>query len=85
MLFPPAGSAIQCDEVPVTLPRMDRQQLIIELEGQLRLVNQALAALQGGKGFNRTRRRGRRHLSTEARRRISQAQKKRWAKLKNQG
>jgi len=67
---------------------MDHQRLIRELEDQINRINHAIAALQGkgrGKGRNRAGKRGRHHLSAEARRRISQAQKKRWAKLKNGG
>ncbi len=67
---------------------MDHHQIMSELEDRLKGINQAIAALQGkgkGKGFNHTGNRRKRHMSAAARRRISEAQKKRWAKLKNKG
>jgi exonuclease VII small subunit len=66
---------------------MDTQQIISELESERDRLEQAISALRGsigrrgvaatGKG-----RRGRRHLSAAAKRRISEMMKKRWAERK---
>jgi hypothetical protein len=66
---------------------MDTQQIISELEAERDRLEQAISALGGslgrrgiagpGKG-----RRGRRHLSAAAKRRISEMMKKRWAERK---
>jgi exonuclease VII small subunit len=65
---------------------MDTQQIISELESERDRLEQAISALRGsmrgrggavGKG-----RRGRRHLSAAAKKRISEMMKKRWAERK---
>ena len=58
-----------------------------EVEKELRGLDAAVNALQGFTVGNRgrsARRAGGRHLSTAARKRISDAQKARWAKFKKQ-
>jgi len=59
---------------------VNREDILDQLQSQRDRVNAAIAALKGGSG----RRPGREHrtLSAEARRKISQAQKKRWAAQK---
>jgi hypothetical protein len=59
---------------------MNIESMIQQLEDERDRVNQALAAL-GGKTNQKTRP-PKRHMSDEARKRISQAQKRRWAKQK---
>jgi hypothetical protein len=66
---------------------MDTQQIIAELEAEKDRLEQAISALQGSiqgrRGPGRGRgRRGRRHLSPAAKRRISEMMKKRWAERK---
>ncbi len=65
---------------------MDTQQIISELESERDRLDQAISALRGsmgrkGVGLGRGRR-GRRHLSAAAKRRISEMMKKRWAERK---
>lgn len=63
---------------------MDTEQIIQELKAERNRLDAAIDALQaGGAGTaRRNGRRGPRHMSAEARRRISEAQKKRWAQRK---
>jgi len=66
---------------------MDTQQIISELEAERDRLDQAISALRGSmsgrRGFGAGRgRRGRRHLSVAAKRRISEMMKKRWAERK---
>lgn len=65
---------------------MDTQQIITELEAERDRLEQAISALRGslqGRRFASGRgRRGRRHLSAAAKRRISEMMKKRWAERK---
>jgi exonuclease VII small subunit len=65
---------------------MDTQQIITELEAERDRLEQAISALRGsmqGRRFVGGRgRRGRRHLSAAAKRRISEMMKKRWAERK---
>ncbi len=68
---------------------MDLQSIVAELKRERDRLDQAIAALDGigsgrgrrgaSTGNGRRRSRGRRHLSAEARRRISEMMKKRWA------
>jgi exonuclease VII small subunit len=65
---------------------MDTQQIISELESERDRLDQAISALRGsvgrrGAGVGRGKR-GRRHLSAAAKRRISEMMKKRWAERK---
>jgi len=64
---------------------MDTQQIITELEAERDRLEQAISALRGSlharRGAGRGRR-GRRHLSASAKRRISEMMKKRWAERK---
>jgi exonuclease VII small subunit len=62
---------------------MDTQQIISELEAERDRLEQAISALRGSirRGAG-TGRRGRRHLSAAAKRRISEMMKKRWAERK---
>jgi len=63
---------------------LDTESLIAQLEERRDRLDQAIAALKGGSpnGKGRNGRRGPRRLSAAARRKISEAQKKRWAKQK---
>ena len=69
---------------------MDISHIVEQLKSERDRLNEAIAALEGvkapGGGRRRSaakgRGRGRRHMSAEARRRISEAQKKRWARQK---
>jgi exonuclease VII small subunit len=67
---------------------MDTQQIISELESERDRLEQAISALRGSMGGRRgitaigSGRRGRRHLSAAAKRRISEMMKKRWAERK---
>jgi len=62
---------------------LNTQRIIEELEAEKNRLESAIAALQArGDG---TRRRGRKPLTAEAKKRISDAQKKRWAKVKRSG
>lgn len=61
---------------------MDTQALIAQLEDQRDRLNQAIAALNGSPSGGRNGRRSPRRLSAAARKRISDAMKKRWAKRK---
>jgi hypothetical protein len=73
------------------MPELDNilQQLRAEREhsqAQLHKLDQAIAALEGvgsAKSVGRTR--GRRTLSTQARHRIAEAQRRRWAKARKKG
>jgi exonuclease VII small subunit len=67
---------------------MDTQQIISELESERDRLEQAISALRGSMSGRRgivsvgRGRRGRRHLSAAAKRRISEMMKKRWAERK---
>jgi hypothetical protein len=67
---------------------MDTQQIISELEAERNRLEQAISALRGSISGYRAAggpgrgRRGRRHLSAAAKRRISEMMKKRWAERK---
>ncbi len=66
---------------------MDTATIIAELESERDRLNQAIAALQGSMSRPAKTATGRldgrtRHLSPEARRKIGQAMKKRWAERK---
>ena len=65
---------------------MDTQQIISELEAERDRLEQAISALRGSVHARRPGagrgRRGRRHLSVAAKRRISEMMKKRWAERK---
>ena len=60
---------------------MDTEQIIEALKAERQRIDKAIAALGGGSMPARAGqgRRGPRHMSAEARRRISEAQKRRWA------
>lgn len=67
---------------------MDTQEIISELESERDRLDQAISALRAGSmrgrrgpGTGRGRR-GRRHLSAAAKKRISEMMKKRWAERK---
>jgi hypothetical protein len=73
---------------------LDTQSIIAELEAERDRLDEAIRALQGTRrGPGRPRiasttgngRRGQRHLSASARKRISEGMKKRWAKAKASG
>ena len=69
---------------------LDTQAIISELEAERDRLNKAIQALEGrGRGPGRPKvgngRRGRRHLSAAARRKIAMAAKRRWAKAKAAG
>jgi len=71
---------------------LDIQQIISELEAERDRITSAIAALQGVSTTNSrfassatNRRKGPRRLSAVARKRISEAAKKRWAKVKAAG
>ncbi len=66
---------------------MDTQQIISELEAERDRLDQAISALRGSMRGRRglvggRGRRGRRHLSASAKKRISEMMKKRWAERK---
>jgi ribosomal protein S2 len=67
---------------------MDTQQIITELEAERDRLEQAISALRGSMNGRRGivavggGRRGRRHLSAAAKKRISEMMKKRWAERK---
>jgi exonuclease VII small subunit len=67
---------------------MDTQQIISELESERDRLEQAISALRGSMDSRRglaavgSGRRGRRHLSAAAKKRISEMMKKRWAERK---
>lgn len=66
-------------------PPLDTQSIIAELEHERDRLENAIRALQnssGGRGRKPIS--GKRHMSAEARRKISLAQKKRWAKQKRE-
>jgi hypothetical protein len=64
---------------------VNREEIIQELTVERERLDQAIAALGGGRSSavssvaSTPSRRGRRHMSAEGRKRISDAQKKRWA------
>jgi hypothetical protein len=62
---------------------LDTEQIIAALRAERERIDKAIAALGGGNTravrISSGRRRGPRHMSAEARRRISEAQKRRWA------
>lgn len=70
---------------------MNIQNLVSDLKAERNRLDQAIAALEGGRSSNRRGRppklasttgRPRRHMSAAARKRISAAMKQRWAKWK---
>ena len=68
---------------------MDTEQIIEALKQERTRISQAIAVLEGtgnagmsGNSVGRHVRRGRRHMSPEARARIAAAQRRRWAALK---
>ena len=62
---------------------MDTEQVIEELKAERQRLDRAIDVLEGGSARSaRTGRHGARRMSAEARRRISEAQKKRWASRK---
>lgn len=72
---------------------MDLASIVAELKRERDRLDSAIAALEGGArrgrrgrppgtGASTGRRGGRRHMSAEARRRISEMMKKRWAERK---
>ena len=63
-------------------PPLDRQSIIAELEAERDRLENAIRALQNSSGGRGRKPAGKRRLSAEARRKISLAQKKRWAKQK---
>jgi exonuclease VII small subunit len=71
--------------MPVTTnwkePHLDTESIIANLEAERDRLDQAIAALKGRKSKTSNGRRGR-HLSAAAKKRISDAQKKRWAAQK---
>jgi hypothetical protein len=59
---------------------LDTEQIMEALKAERQRIDKAIAALGGGSSPARAGgRRGPRHMSAEARRRISEAQKRRWA------
>ena len=63
---------------------MDTEQIINALRAERERIDKAIAVLQGSSrggstSSGRRGRRGPRHMSAEARKRISEAQKRRWA------
>jgi len=72
------------------LLNLDTQAIISELEAERDRLDKAIQALGGtGRGLGRPKigngRRGRRHLSAAARRKIAMAARRRWAKAKAAG
>jgi hypothetical protein len=62
---------------------MDTHQILSELREERSRLDQAISALEGvGGGGIGSGRRGRRHLSAAAKKRISMMMKKRWAERK---
>ena len=65
---------------------MNKDQIIQSLDAEIARLRQARALLSGtasgSSGLVAGPRRGPRHMSAEARKRISDAQKKRWGKVK---
>ena len=71
---------------------MDTASIISELEAERDRLDRAIAALRGGRalrgrptGTSNGRSRGPRHLSAEARRKIAESARKRWARAKAAG
>ena len=64
---------------------LNSEQIIQYLKAERNRLDEAIAVLGGSGKSAREARGGRRHMSTEARRRISEAQKRRWAKRKRVG
>lgn len=66
---------------------MDTISIIAELEAERNRLDQAIGALQGhGKRAGRTSSNGRRrHMSAAARKKIADAARRRWAKIKAAG
>jgi len=60
---------------------LDTEQILEALRAERQRIDKAIAALGGSSRTGRSApgRRGPRHMSAEARRRISEAQKRRWA------
>jgi hypothetical protein len=67
---------------------VDTEQIVHALKAERERIQRAIAALGGGSIVSSNGRRGGlrgpRRMSAEARRRISEAQKRRWAKVKRQ-
>jgi hypothetical protein len=61
---------------------LDKQSIIAELEAERERLEQAITALSGSTGIRRSTGGRKRHLSAAARKKISEAQKARWAKQK---
>jgi hypothetical protein len=61
---------------------VDTEQIIDALKAERHCIQSAVAALGGGSIGTTNGRRGPRRMSAEVRRRISEAQKRRWAKVK---
>ena len=75
-----------------TFHRMDIQQIIDALKEERVRLERAIAVLQGSsrssavgarRAISVVARKGRRHMSPEARARIAAAQRRRWAKVKS--
>ncbi len=64
---------------------MDTTSILADLRAERDRINQAISALEtfgGSATASKSKKTGRRHMSAAARRKISEAQKKRWAKQK---
>jgi hypothetical protein len=61
---------------------VDTQSIIAELEAERERLEQAITVLSGRTGIRRVADGRKRHLSTAARKRISDAMKANWAKRK---
>ena len=64
---------------------LNSEQIIQYLKAERNRLDEALAVLGGSGSSASQARRGSRHMSAEARRRIYEAQKRRWAKRKRVG
>jgi len=74
---------------------MDVNRILNELKSERDRLDRAIAALEGGRGGaattgvgrgnGRRGRRGRRKMSADAKRRISEAMRKRWAERRKKG
>jgi hypothetical protein len=62
---------------------LDTQTLLVELKQERNRIDHAISALEGlDKGARKGSTKGRRHMSADARARISKAMKLRWAQRK---
>ena len=61
---------------------MDTHSILAELEYERNRLENTIRALQNGSGSRGHKPSGKRRLSAEARRKISLAQKKRWARVR---